>query len=665
MEGKVEDIIRRASSDFNLPERCFSSMTGMIIDDPPRSSSDLQDKLAYFLSDCTVEKDTVKLSSEIWKQLQEIDFKPLGDAEISSESTTSDLSEPVITPKALPVASIQEKSTKASKKRNNKEDSKETPALTNQRTYPPPRVYHNCGESKTRDIIVDGFSIMIGGKTLLDGANLKIAFARRYGLVGRNGIGKTSLLSAMASGEIEKLPKYLHILYVEQEVLGDEKTPMQSLLEADVEREELLKQQTEVTDDIEKMKEISDRLQEIDADTAESRAASILAGLGFTQDTMRQATSQLSGGWRMRLALAKGLFCEPDVLLLDEPTNHLDLETVVWLEGYLQDYPNTVIVVSHDRDFLNNVATDIIHFFSESLNYYKGNYQDFERVRGERNLNQKRTHDTQQARIEHVQKFIDRFRCNNKRASLVQSRIKALNKMELVEEVIDDPTCVFEFPETEQLSPPLLRIDEGSFGYRDELILSGININVDMDTRMAILGRNGCGKTTLLKIFEEELSVTSGQFFRHRRLRLATFTQHHIDQLNLSLTPLEQLMEMYPNTPSQNIRAHLSSFGISGPLALRTICYLSGGQKSRVAFAAVAFKQPHVLLLDEPTNHLDIDAVNALILAIEVYCGGVVVVSHDQHFVSSVCKELWVIKKGKVRQFKGDFKEYKEMISYS
>lgn len=557
-----------------------------------------------------------------------------------------------------------QKRNKTMKKSKGKESKIETVGVPSERrVFPPPQVHHSHGETKSKDIIVDGYTMMIGGKTLLDSADLRIAFSRKYGLIGRNGIGKTSLLSAMAGGEIEKVPSYLHILYVEQEVLGDEKTAMESILETDVEREELLMEQAMIQDDIERMKEIDDRLQEIDAEGAESKAAAILSGLGFTQTTMHIATNKLSGGWRMRLALARGLFCAPDVLLLDEPTNHLDLETVIWLEGYLEEYENTVIIVSHDRGFLNHVCTDIIHFHSECLTYYKGNYKDFERVRGERLLNQKRTHDTQQARIEHVQKFIDRFRCNNKRASLVQSRIKALKKMDIIDDVVEDPSCIFQFPEVDKLSPPLIRIDNGNFSYKDKKILSDININVDMDTRMAILGRNGCGKTTLIKLFEEKLELNTGQFFRHRRLRLATFTQHHIDQLNLELNSVEQLSEMYPGTPIQNIRGHLSSFGIQADLALKPIHLLSGGQKSRVAFAAVAFLEPHILLLDEPTNHLDMDAVNALIQAVEVYSGGVVVVSHDQHFVSSVCDELWVINKGKVKQFKGDFKEYRKMIS--
>ena len=589
----------------------------------------------------------------------------LGEAGISTESITSDYIDPFLgIQKAVVNYNSQDKGIKNIKNRRRNEEQKPVlPIKGFQRTYPPARVYHNRGDAKTKDVIVERFSMMIGGKTLLENASLRIAHPRKYGLIGRNGIGKTSLLSALAASEIEKVPKYLHILYVEQEVLGDSKTPMQTLLEADVEREELLRLQHEVSDDVVKMAEINERLQMIDAYSAESRAATILYGLGFTQETMKYETSKLSGGWRMRIALAKGLFCQPDILLLDEPTNHLDLETVVWLEGYLQTYQNTVIVVSHDRDFLNNLVTDIIHFHNEKLTYYKGNYEDFERIRGEQLLNQKRTHDTQQARIDHVQKFIDRFRYNAKRASLVQSRIKSLNKMELIEEVLEDPTCVFQFPDMEKLAPPLLRIDDGSFGYGGEPILSDININIDMETRMAILGRNGCGKTTLLKLLEENLSLKTGQFYKHRRLRVATFTQHHIDQLNLMLSPLEQLAEMYPNTPSEAIRAHLGSFGITGNLALRPICFLSGGQKSRVAFAAVAFKQPHILLLDEPTNHLDIDAVNALIIAIEGYSGGVLIVSHDQHFVSSVCKELWVIKKGRVRRFKGDFREYRKLIS--
>jgi ATP-binding cassette subfamily F protein 3 len=681
MEGKVEDIIRRVLSSLNLPERCFSYMAGMILDDPPRTSSELHDMLEDFLTDGGVKRDTVKISLELWKNLLDVGLKVsekvdrivaeqmkspviVGEAGIGNEMITADYVDPFLgIQKAVVNFNSQDKGAKNIKQRRQAEENKSSVSMKGiLRSFPPARVYHTKGEAKSKDISIDRFSIMVGGKTLLESACLRIAFPRKYGLVGRNGIGKTSLLAAMAAGEIEKLPKHLHILYVEQEVMGDLKNPLCHVLETDVEREELLKQQQNVHDDVELMMKINERLQLIEAATAESRAAEILSGLGFTQEMMAFPTNKLSGGWRMRLALAKGLFCQPDILLLDEPTNHLDLETVVWLENYIQGYEKTVIIVSHDRAFLNNVATDIIHFYNESLTYYKGNYDDFERVRGEKLLNQKRAHDTQQARIDHVQKFIDRFRYNAKRASLVQSRIKALSKMEIIAEVLEDPTCVFQFPEMEKLNPPLLRIDDGEFGYGDQTILKEINIGIDMETRMAILGRNGCGKTTLLKLLEEHITLKTGQLYKHRRLRIATFTQHHIDQLDLGLSPLEQLAGMYPNTPSEAIRAHLGSFGITGNLALRPICFLSGGQKSRVAFAAVAFKQPHILFLDEPTNHLDIDAVNALIIAIEGFTGGVVIVSHDQHFVSSVCKEIWVIKKNRVRKFKGEFKDYRKVI---
>ena len=657
-------------------------MAGMVVEDPPASSKELFELLEDFLSDAFVktQADNQKLCEELHRKLQSAGLKAesrlekivaeqigkavvLGEAGIAQEAITADYIDPFLGIQKASVNYNADKQTAAKKKLKQEEETKEIFTGKVQRPLPLPRVVRNSGE-KNINIMADRVTLMIGGKTLLDNTQLKLAQGRKYGLVGRNGVGKTCLLTSLVLGEIEKVPKTLNILYVEQEVKANDKTVMESLLETDFERTELLKLHKETTDPA-KMAEIDERLNAIEAFSAEARAATILSGLGFTQDGMSWPTTRLSGGWLMRVALARALYCQPDILLLDEPTNHLDLETVVWLENFLKNYPSTVVVVSHDRAFLNNVTTDTIHFYSEKLDYFKGNYDSFEKTRNEKLTMQKKQHDAQKAKIDHMQKFIDKFRCNAKRASLVQSRIKALKKMDLIEDVLEDPSCHFIFPQVEKVSPPLLRIDDGVFAYSSEALLSGININIDMHSRIALLGRNGCGKTTLLKIFLEELELTEGHLYRHRRLRIACFTQHHIDQLDLSCSALEQLSKIYTSTPSELLRSHLGSFGISGNLALRPMAFLSGGQKSRVAFAAIAFRQPHILLLDEPTNHLDIDAVNALIVALNAYSGGLLVVSHDQHFVSSVCDELWLIKKGKLRQFKGGFEEYRKQIGGS
>jgi len=405
-------------------------------------------------------------------------------------------------------------------------------------------------------------------------------------------------------------------------------------------------------------------LEEIDAFSAEANASIILRGLGFSNEDLQRPTKDFSGGWRMRVALARALFANPDILLLDEPTNHLDLEAVMWLEDYLVDWPNTVIIVSHAREFLNVVCTDVYHYFENKLTYYKGNYDAFDTKRSETIIQRRKESENQKAKIEHVQKFIDRFRANAKRASMVQSRIKSLNRMELVEEIMNDPTCVFNFPTPEQLNPPLLKIEDGSFGYEaDKPLIKGIEFGIDMDSRIAIVGSNGCGKTTLLNLLLGELELTDGQQSRNAKLRISMFTQHFIDQLDLKLSPLEQLMRDFPGNTQEKIRGYLGSFGITGPMALRPHYLLSGGQKSRVAFAISAWKNPQIMILDEPTNHLDIDAVNALIIALNTYTGGVLIVSHDQHLIQSVCDEIWYIKDKKLKKFHGDFDEYRQFIA--
>jgi ATP-binding cassette subfamily F protein 3 len=350
--------------------------------------------------------------------------------------------------------------------------------------------------------------------------------------------------------------------------------------------------------------------------------------------------------------------------LLDEPTNHLDLDAVMWLEDYLVTWPNTVIIVSHAREFLNTVCTDIYHFQDQKLTYYKGNYDSFEKKRAEVVIMKKREAESQKMRMDHVQKFIDKFRYNAKRASMVQSRIKALQKMELVEELMEDPTCVFIFPTPDKLRPPLLKIEDGVFNYPEQPpILKNIQFGIDMESRIAVVGANGVGKTTLLKLLLDDLKLTEGNLSRHNRLRTSFFTQHHIDSLNLSLSPVEQFLENYPGSNQEQIRSHLGSFGITGPMALRPLYLLSGGQKSRVAFALTVWKNPHIMIMDEPTNHLDIDAVNALIIALNNFQGGVLIVSHDQHLIASVCDQIWYVKDKQVRKFHGDFDDYRKFLS--
>jgi len=334
----------------------------------------------------------------------------------------------------------------------------------------------------------------------------------------------------------------------------------------------------------------------------------------------------------------------PDLLLLDEPTNHLDMNAVMWLEDYLNNWPYTLVIVSHARDFIDNVATDIIHLQNQKLTYYKGNYTDFEKARSDMIKNTKRIHDSQVKKIEHIQEFIDRFRYKAKRANLVQSRIKQLNRMELVEEILEDPTCIFVFPEPEKLNPPVLRLDNADLGYNGKVVVEKINLNVDMNSRIALVGANGCGKTTLLKGLDGSLIPMSGLCYRHSKLRLSIFAQHHVEQLDLELSPIEQIQKYYPDIETEKIRAHLSKYGISGNLALRPNYLLSGGQKSRVALALILMNKPQIILMDEPTNHLDLDAINALSIALNSYDGGLLIVSHDQNFVERVCNQIYMIE---------------------
>lgn len=547
-------------------------------------------------------------------------------------------------------------------------------------------------QSKSKDIKVDGIDITIGGKRILTDASLTLAYSRRYGLVGQNGIGKSTLLRALSRREVP-IPTHISILHVEQEITGDDTPALQAVLDADVWRKHLLAEQDKITkqlaeleaeratmadtsrdaSELDKQKDgldttlgdIQAKLGEMESDKAEPRAASILAGLGFSRERQQHATKTFSGGWRMRLALARALFCEPDLLLLDEPSNMLDVPSVTFLSNYLQTYPSTVLVVSHDRAFLNEMATDIIHQHSERLDYYKGaNFDSFYATKEERRKTAKREYEKQMAERAHIQAFIDKFRYNAGKAAEAQSRIKKLERMPVLQEPEAEYSVSFKFPDVEKLSPPIIQMSNVSFGYsKDKLLLRDVDLDVQLDSRIGIVGPNGAGKTTVLKLLTGQLSPSSGLISQHPRLRVGFFAQHHVDALDLTTSAVGFMQKMYHGRTDEEYRRHLGAFGITGTTGLQKMELLSGGQKSRVAFACLSLTNPHILVLDEPSNHLDIEAMDALSVALQNFAGGVLMVSHDVTMLQNVCTSLWVCDNGTVSKFGGDVNAYKKKIT--
>ena len=568
----------------------------------------------------------------------------------------------------------------------------------------------NDSANKSKDIKIDSFDVSMPGLRILTDASLTLAYGRRYGLVGQNGIGKSTLLRALARREVS-IPTHISILHVEQEVslqylrplnnalltfaqiTGDDTPALQAVLDADVWRKHLLKEQEKITQELNELEaerasladtsadaerldkqregldttlsDVHSKLAEMESDKAESRAASILAGLGFSTERQQYATRTFSGGWRMRLALARALFCEPDLLLLDEPSNMLDVPSITFLANYLQDYPSTVLVVSHDRAFLNEVATDIIHQHSERLDYYKGgNFDSFYATKEERRKTAKREYEKQMGERAHLQAFIDKFRYNAAKSSEAQSRIKKLERMPVLQAPEAEYTVHFKFPEVEKMSPPIIQMSGVSFGYsKDKILLKNVDLDVQLDSRIGIVGPNGAGKTTALKLLIGALQPTSGLISQNPRLRVGFFAQHHVDALDLNNSAVGFMAKQYPGKPDEEYRRHLGAFGITGMTGLQKMALLSGGQKSRVAFACLALTNPHVLVLDEPSNHLDIEAMDALSEALQKFQGGVLMVSHDVTMLQNVCTSLWVCDNGTIEHFDGTVQAYKRRIT--
>ncbi|AVO39381.1 ABC-F family ATP-binding cassette domain-containing protein [Pukyongiella litopenaei] len=513
---------------------------------------------------------------------------------------------------------------------------------------------------------IDDITYSVGGRPLLEAASAVIPTGHKVGLVGRNGTGKTTLFRlirgelALESGSVT-LPSRARIGGVAQEAPSSDVSLLDTVLAADTERAALLAEAATATDPA-RIAEVQTRLADIDAWSAEARAASILKGLGFDDAAQARPCSDFSGGWRMRVALAAVLFSQPDLLLLDEPTNYLDLEGALWLESYLARYPHTVIIVSHDRGLLNRAVGAILHLEDRKLTLYQGPYDQFARARAEKLALAEAMAKKQEARRAHLQSYVDRFRYKADKAKQAQSRIKALARMQPITTPQEAALRAFSFPEPEELSPPIIHMEGGVTGYGDTPVLARLNLRIDQDDRIALLGRNGQGKSTLSKLLSDRLPLMAGKLVRSRKLRIGYFAQHQVDELHVDETPIDHLRRLRPDEAPARLRARLGGFGLGAAQAETVVGSLSGGQKARLSLLIATIDAPHLLILDEPTNHLDIESREALVEALTAYSGAVILVSHDMHLLSLVADRLWLVDGGTVRPFDGDLEAYRAQL---
>jgi ATP-binding cassette subfamily F protein 3 len=505
-------------------------------------------------------------------------------------------------------------------------------------------------------------TVRLGGRTILDGATAKLPPKSRVGLIGRNGAGKTTLVRVVA-GQLDPdagsadMPRGSRLGYLAQEAPTGTATPFETVLAADLERAALM-HESETSHDPDRLGEVHDRLMAIDAYTAPSRAAQILVGLGFDEEAQHRPLDSFSGGWKMRVALASLLFSQPDLLLLDEPSNHLDLEAVLWLEDFLKSYPATILLVSHERDFLNNVVDHILHLDRGKLWLYPGGYDAFERQRAERQAQIASARQKQQVEREKLQDYVARNSARASTAKQAQSRAKALARMQPIAELLDDPTLSFDFPNPTELRPPLITLDFASVGYGDTTILSKLNLRLDPDDRIALLGRNGNGKTTLARLLAAQLTPMDGAMNASGKMRVGYFTQYQVEELDRDDTPLEHMAQLMKGASPSAVRGQLGRFGFSGDKATTKVGKLSGGERARLALALITRDAPHMLILDEPTNHLDVDAREALMQALNAYTGAVVIVSHDRHMLEMTADRLVLVDSGTAKEFDGSLDDY-------
>ncbi len=521
---------------------------------------------------------------------------------------------------------------------------------------------------------ISNLTYKIGARTILEEVNLAVMDGWRVGVIGLNGAGKSTLFkliagSLQADGGTISLNQRQRMGWVRQDV-PETDAPLIDLVLAAHEEMAQLWRDSETEEDPNKIADIYQRLADLDAYSAPAKAATLLRGLGFREDQLNEPFSSFSGGWQMRVMLAAALFVEPDLLLLDEPTNHLDLEAIMWLETYLINYPHTLLIISHDRELLNKCVDHVVHVDKKKLTLYTGNYDTFERERAFRLGLQQKMHEKQMAARAHMQKFVDRFKAQASKARQAQSRVKALEKMDIVDAVIMDRAVRFSFPNPEKIASPMIALNHADVGYTEgKPVLKRVNDNIDRDDRIALLGANGNGKSTLIKLIAGKLGVMKGDIFRSGKLRIGYFSQHQTDELELDSTPYQEMFRMlkqkFPDITETKIRAKLGQFGFSRELSDNLISSLSGGEKARLMFAFMSFDAPHLLLLDEPTNHLDIEAREALVQALNDYEGAIVIVSHDPNMVERVADRLWLIKDGAVRNFDGDLEDYRKFTIQS